>query len=376
MTEFDDEFQEIGHCGGKITFHIKDEEGKRLYSVSFEHISSSGPISLFGVYALVPQGIPVSTIKMGGIGQPWSPPPISPCIPVFIASDRQGFYGRNCPRCDQYFRTRCAPSEYVGPTTCAYCRLKAPTHEFLTEAHRRYIAYYVKIFGDAYNNGVDITIDMDAVANETTAEKPQYYYSEESQQTRFKCDCGVETDILGQYGFCPSCGRRNSFQVLENILNDLESRVLNPKFSYEQRRERDEEWRHVVKLCVSSFEGFARDILKFLVELPMTPTRKKQVGEINFHNPIKSGEKLEAYFGIDMFKGIGEDDKEFMRKRFLRRHIYEHNSGVADDDYISESGEALRKGQLVRERSSNVSHLVELVRILATNLDEGFHSIE
>jgi hypothetical protein len=54
------------------------------------------PATLVGVYAL-PQGIAVGTIKLCGIGQPWNPPSVPGCIPVFIASDSQGKFGHQCP---------------------------------------------------------------------------------------------------------------------------------------------------------------------------------------------------------------------------------------------------------------------------------------
>ena len=72
MAEFN-EFQEIAHCGGKITFHIQTEGGRPSYSVEFSH-SRPTPSAIFAVYAL-PQGIPVDDIELGGIGQPWNQPP-------------------------------------------------------------------------------------------------------------------------------------------------------------------------------------------------------------------------------------------------------------------------------------------------------------
>ena len=80
------EFEEIANCGGTVTFTIRTGvDGGRSYQVGF---SSSRPVPmvLIGIYAL-PQGIPVDTIQMGGIGKPWNPPPVPNCIPVMIGSD-------------------------------------------------------------------------------------------------------------------------------------------------------------------------------------------------------------------------------------------------------------------------------------------------
>ena len=62
-----EEFQEIAHCGGEITFSVKtNEQGGRSYQVGYHH-QRANRMGMFAVYAL-PQGIPVETIQLGGIG--------------------------------------------------------------------------------------------------------------------------------------------------------------------------------------------------------------------------------------------------------------------------------------------------------------------
>ena len=64
------------HSGGKITFRIvTDQQGRRGFQVT---ISSNRPVpaAWIAVYAL-PQGVAVESIQLGGIGQPWNPPPHS-----------------------------------------------------------------------------------------------------------------------------------------------------------------------------------------------------------------------------------------------------------------------------------------------------------
>lgn len=63
----------------------------------------------------------------------------------------------------------------------------------------------------------EYSIDMDAVADAVgkEAEKPEFYYAEESQQKKFFCSaCGEFNDILGNYGFCSGCGTRNDYDEL------------------------------------------------------------------------------------------------------------------------------------------------------------------
>ena len=101
MAKFDDEFREIAHCGGQYTVTVhKTEEGTLAYQIGYQ-INTAFPASLFAVYAL-PEGIPVGTVQLGGIGDPCNPPPHPSCYPIMIGSDRTAMFGHQCPKCRQY----------------------------------------------------------------------------------------------------------------------------------------------------------------------------------------------------------------------------------------------------------------------------------
>jgi len=373
MSDIDDDFEKVAHSGGKVTFKIQDGESGRTCSISLTHEVANRRFVISGIYALLPHGIPVGTIQNLGIGARNSPPAPG-CIPVFIVSDQEGFFGRTCPACKKYFRLRSGAPVIL----CPYCGVRSATQDFLTEAQKKYIGGYVQTFCDAFESGKDATIDMDQLGREAAVNARPLYYEEEKQQTRIDCvACGAASDVMGLYGFCPECGHRNALAVVNQILDALEDRVSNPRYSAENQRSlRDMEWRNIIRDCVASFEGFGRDLLQCLAKLPATPARRKAAGEINFHNPIKVAESLKALFDIDLLIGIDSKDREFIRKRFHRRSIYEHKSGQVDEEYVAKSGDTgVKIGQIIREGSSNAATLIRLVRIMAKNFDDGFHSI-
>ena len=160
----------------KVTIRVVTEpDGRRLYQVEWQH---SRPVkhAIIAVYAL-PQGIVVDKIDLGGIGQPWNPPPIAGCVPVLMGSDSEGKFGRQCPACGGYWRSE-------GWTTiCAYCRHQSRPHEFLTKAQQVYAARYCMTLFEALGAEADgdHVIDMDAVADAVgkAMNKPPFYYTEE-----------------------------------------------------------------------------------------------------------------------------------------------------------------------------------------------------
>lgn len=368
--DIEGDFQPVKHSGGKITFNFLDENGARQYQVGFSG-ASPFPMALFAMYVLRDPRLPVGVVRIGGIGAPLPPPPVQPSVLVFVASDREGFFGKLCPRCKRYFRTDAA----IDHTLCPYCGTGAPAHNFLSESQLKYVDAYMDAFEKGYETGESFTLDLDTLVEESGSNTSPPAFAEERQQTRFKCTkCGAWTDIVGRYGKCPNCGHRNSFTLASRQMDALEERVKSPRYSPEKREERDGEWRFIVKECVSVYEGYARDLLDRLRTIPATPSRKKALGEIGFHDPIKSAESIKAIFDIDLLRDLGSEERNFILTRFKRRHIYEHCAGVADEDYVN-FDPSVRLGQLVKEKSSNVASLVGHVRTMMRNFDEGFHSI-
>ena len=102
---------------------------------------------------------------------------------------------------------------------------------------------------------------------------------------------------------------------------------------------------------------------------------RRRVGRTTPREEQKLGcPRSELYlFEIDLLVGLGSEQQDFIRKRFLRRHLYEHTSGVVDAEYMRLSGENdLRIGQVIRESHSNVTTLIDLCYTMAKNFTEGF----
>lgn len=363
------EFQEVGHCGGQFIVTTEtNEAGKRSYRIGLT-FSRPVPASFFGIYVL-PPGVPVAPIQFAGIGGEWNPPPVPRCISVMIASDTDGYFGYECKGCNGYWRSRSAPSHWQ--VTCPYCGCRDDSHHFVTEGQTKYIQEFCRLVERALrdSNDGDHVIDMDAISDAVGkgAEKPQFYYSEERQQNNFACSaCGCKSDILGKFGYCPSCGTRNDLNHFEQItIKNIRDRI-HFGGPYED----------CVRDSVSGFDSLARQYVQQLAKrVPMRPQRRAKFEKMLFHNPLSFVPDVKAVFDIDIFHGISDVDKEFVKLMFHRRHVYEHNGGEADEKYIRESGDnSVRLKQALRETQSTSQRCTEIAVKMARNLHQGFHEI-
>lgn len=358
------DFEEIAHTGGKIRISV---DGTLEYNHSNPHAAA------FYQLCFLLNGVPMGYIPPTGFGARGASMPEGSTL-VLVFSDKEGFFGRSCPSCNEYFRTDACPEI----CHCPYCGHSDNIINFTTKNQKEYINSFLKSFVKMLETDEDIEIDLDQIINDLPNNKSSFVYSEERQQKRVTCkSCGVNYDILGELGFCPHCRKRNSLEVFFDKLTSLEARVNNPIYDITEREKRENEWTEVLKTCISDFEAFARDIQLQLLEIPAIPQRKKELTNVSFQNVVKANETIVLLFGIDFFSGLADVDKDFINKFFHRRHLFTHNAGIVDEEYLQKTGDkSVRLREKIRLRSKEVRRLISLVKTIGQTLFEGYESIE
>jgi hypothetical protein len=218
--------------------------------------------------------------------------------------------------------------------------------------------------------GGQYVIDLDAVADAADAalaEKPAFYYAEQSQQNSYNCAaCNSFNDILGTFGYCTGCGTRNDLNIfLEKKIPELRSRI-NSGGPYET----------CAKEAVAAFDSFVGQYVEQLVRrVPMTPGRKTRLEKGRFHNFQTVETDMRDIFDINIAKDLTVDERAVAKLMFHRRHVYEHLGGEADQKYVADSGDNVRVGQALRETVDSAHRIVGIVHKLACNVHAGFHEI-
>jgi hypothetical protein len=360
------DFREIAHSGGKLIITVKvNSEGRQMYQITWQH-SRPVPFAGFAVYALSP-GIILCQINLRGLGSRQDPPPIAGAYQVFIGSDSEGKFGRQCPACGGDWRAD------LNALFCPYCGISASVIDFLTIAQRSYVKEYCAKMDEALQLNVngEYVIDMDAVAdaaNASNGEKPRFYYAELSQQNTFTCNaCGGFNDILGTFGYCTVCCTRNDLQELsDQTIQSLRDRI-NAGGQYEA----------CVRDSIAAFDSFVSQYVKQLVKrIPLTPARRNRLENGRFHNLQVVATELKETFDIDILEGLAAEDIAFAKLMFHRRHVYEHGGGEADEKYLADSGDkTVKLKQTLRETVESAHQIAGIVVRMASNLHNGFHEI-
>ena len=250
-------------------------------------------------------------------------------------------------------------------------------HECLSSAQQGYVSEYLQKLSESEADALqtlesgeskDYAIDLDAVADAASAEpKPEFYFAEESQQNKFRCErCGAVNDVIGRYAYCSVCAERNDLTEAKKRIEEIRESIRNGG-----------DLPTAIRSSISVFDSFVNQaVAEFLKFVPMTKRRRAMLEGKSFHNFSDVSENMKVALDIDIGSGLKESDVELLVRFFHRRHVHEHRSGIVDQKYIDDSGDdTVRLRQELRENMGEVHKLLSLLTRVLSNLHEQFKEI-
>jgi Zn finger protein HypA/HybF involved in hydrogenase expression len=298
---------------------------------------------------------------------------------TYLVSDREGLFGRVCPSCKSYFRTNCMKKKLI----CPYCSWKDENGAFTTENQKRFMFFCFKARDEAMTKRVKTVVDLGDAAKALPNNKPAWVYTEENQQHTFSCNkckqynANIIFNILGEFGNCPSCGKRNYALVFESKMQLLQRQFTEKDAGVKEPQRRSEEWKNLLVRCVSEFESLANDMRKQLLRIPSTQKRKNDLASLSFQRVLKAHECLKYWYGIEILGGFSDDDSAFLNKMFNRRHLVIHTGSRVDEEYLKNTKDpSVRLNQVIRVDSQEIRRLIALTKTATQNLISGYDSIQ
>ncbi len=335
------EFEEIAHTGGKVTF----DNGQ----IKFEH-RNPFPVVMYDILVSM-NGI---ILGRGTFGREPEP---QPSIQVMMGSDKEGFFGYHCPRCENYFRGTHLPSNII----CPYCLYINNALNFLTKNQIKYIELFYNKFIEALENNKQVIIDLDELIANLDNNIIKLSAYEERMQSILECNiCKIKIDYIGMYAGCPGCGRRNN---LENFLKEIKNIKENNTDSNKS-----------LSNAIEVYCGLGSNI-KLILEnnIPFSNPQMKNFNKIDFQKIIDTNDLFIKLFGIRLFTNE-IDNQEFIKLMFQRRHIIAHQGGIADKKYLEKTNDpSARLNQKITLTSDD---LIKFLDVLSDNTKKFISELE
>lgn len=298
-----------------------------------------------------------------------------------IPTDDDGFIGRECLKCKKYFKLKPGTGLPTSYCHCPYCEYEGSQDTFFTPDQLQYAESQAEKI--AYENFIEPMLDeLDKsfkqlerstrgnfiqIKVSSSRDKPFFpvaYYNEKELETKLTCDgCGLEFAIYGVFSHCPDCKKINAFTIFRKSLE-----VSLKQFELFDIEKTDTDTiqtnlKFILSNAISAFDGLGKELRnRFNGIFPTKP-----------RNLFQNLDELNTIVKDKLALNLEIETKQYdeIRKLFQVRHIFEHNMGVIDVDFIKKvpsfSNQLGRKYQL---QKNEVMFLIESIKSIGALIEK------
>lgn len=300
-------------------------------------------------------------------------------IKISIPTDEDGLVGRQCPKCNGYFKIKFGTGLPTSDHICPYCEHKAGSNQFLTEEQNEYIKSIItKKFIEPAIHDLNASFKklekssskfLKIKVKVNNVSFPIKYYQEKLLETEVTCDnCGLVFSIYGVFSNCPDCGKLNSLLILKRSLESCKKRIKLSE-TLEAAEISEDLVSDALEKSVSSFDSFGKSLIRKYSTI--FPKKSKNL----FQNLQLLEESLKNNFHKDIKDYLGQERTELVRKMFQVRHIQTHNAGVIDEDFVKKVPYYLSKiGRKYKLDKSEINTFIENIDELAEKIINSLES--
>jgi hypothetical protein len=266
-------------------------------------------------------------------------------IKILLAVDENGMIGRKCPSdtCGQYFKVKLGTGLKTSVMNCPYCGWSGESSDFYTADQLEYAkSVAIQQVLDPMLRNFKQSIESsnhsspnDLIQVKFSVTLPTFsvqYYREQDVETKVTCDsCGLVFSIFGIFALCPDCKKINAFSVFRSSLEVSRKRL---HLAEHTELTSDAELKNAIlqdslRGVVGAFDALGKKLRELHPDLfPVSPRNLFQnYNALNECLAGKTGKGIEELIGID-----GAAD---LLKLLQVRHIFEHNMGVVDQNFIN-----------------------------------------
>ncbi len=320
-------------------------------------------------------------------------------IPIKIQTDENGYFDRECPNenCLYQFKIKLNDWENKVSDEEVHCPMcghvdtsdKWWTQEQLEQIHeiaKHYAINYIqgeldktfkRIVQSTRNNKFcKITYKPErrvSFINNPIGQLPEW-------EQEITCEkCSTTYSVIGSAYFCPCCGYNSASSSFSESLDTIEKKLASlsrVKELYCELFDMDKAetmCRSMIEEslgdCVSAFQKFAE---RRYAEITGKSVRVNDFqvidkGSKHFHNAV----------GYGYEKWLSKCELRTLHLYFQRRHLFEHNNGMVDEQYLSKTSDTSYSiGQRLIIRKTEIGVVLSLLKKLGKGILSIAHSQE
>jgi hypothetical protein len=313
--------------------------------------------------------------------------------------DEDGFFGRECPACEQPFKINADQWEALpdeAEVTCPYCgEQPEDVNDFMTPDQRERVDAAIDALAEQYVHGAfsgmlrqsfgsrprrtgggmfSIEMSVDTGSPPPIRVLPEYV--EEKVRRTITCsNCSTIYAVYGASAFCPVCGPRAALATVIEAIEAARTALSLEDVLLEDAREQARAAgvfgnvaADTIKRVVTLFEVFARNQFEERVEAHVDALRT--AGRGVFQRLDNADDLFDKHAGLRLSALVDADTWTRLLVTFQQRHVLVHRHGQIDDQYLQRVPTARQRvGQALvvtrKEAEQALDDLERLVQALA-----------
>lgn len=188
----------------------------------------------------------------------------------------------------------------------------------------------------------------------------------EIMQQKITCEeCGFRYAVIGSAYYCPCCGKNTSTRTYLAMIEKTRASVESIDIIRNSISDRDDAER-----CCETLLTGALNELVVTVQRVCESVYKERVPEAklraNIFQSLDQGSKLwEELTGQGYQDWLTDEEYTTLRTCFQRRHLFDHQAGIVDKQYIDRSGDnSYREGQRIKLNKNDLLRYISATESL------------
>lgn len=300
-------------------------------------------------------------------------------IKVPIPLDDSGMLGRECPNCKKYFKIKPGTGIVTDYCICPYCEHKNDSNEFITKEQLEFAQSVAvkefskdifkvtdKVFKELARKTRNSFIQIKVSTRQSYI--PIRYYKEKELETDVICDnCGCNFSIYGVFASCPDCSRLTTMSIFRKSIENIKKKLnMLDNYSSEKDEVYDVLLADIVRSGVAAFDGLGKRLRKeFRTIFPDKPKNLFQNIQLLDKHLIKN-----SNFSLKSL--IGDESYNKVYFLFQVRHLWEHNFGEVDIEFVNKTGYDVKQiGKQVKISFEDAKDFVNIIEELGNKLRDN-----
>lgn len=312
-------------------------------------------------------------------------------IPITLRSDENGYFARECPNENCQYRFKIKLKDWEDKVSddevhCPMCGHIDTSDKWWTQEQLDQIEEIVSSYALSYIQK-ELDKSWKKVAQSTRNNKffkitykpgkrinfinnPVGQSEEWAQE--ITCErCGTQYSVIGSAYFCPCCGYNSASHAFDESLDSI-TKMLSSLPQMEKLFAESYGDDKANTMCRTMLEGTLGDCVsafqKF-AECRYSEITGKKARVNDFQIVNKGSELFKTATGKGYDDWLSQNELEDMNVLFQRRHLFEHNNGMVDQQYLDKTGDTeYVVGQRLIMREADTQELIRLLKKLSKGL--------